>query len=293
MKITKKGEIVTVQYPAMMKDGRYLLVDKSFNMQDVGSAVGFFGFINKVNSRAYKSAKKLRKLKGWKAMYKAVGDILSDPKVQAGLAFLTGGASLAVTESAKGAMKLIDTVRKGGKKGAAAKKLIKAGAKASQVEKIANMSAKDFKKLKKAYKKKGKSFGSKLTARVIEQMKADKASALKKKPIKKTDEYKWALKKLRKNLKVDYVKKGKLRALDKKRRARIDFLLNRLKNVNKKYKSKMKKIKLNKVRAKLKLSRERGVKLAKLKIKGKVLSKANKKAIVRTLRPYLLKIKFV
>lgn len=124
--ITKNGGVYTAAIPYAMENGNILLVegradirdtyrDFGLNPDEVG---GLFGSIGKF-------FKKVTKNKAFRKALKISKKIFKSPITTAALGVVTGGAAIAPLAAANIALNVADSAAKHGKKGKAARKLIR------------------------------------------------------------------------------------------------------------------------------------------------------------------------
>lgn len=137
--ITERNGIYTAAIPLALKDGRTLWIRGSASVQDTYRDFGINPAIEgyaMVGWNPFKSigkvVKKITKNKALRKVLKVAKKITTHPATIAALGIVTGGASVAPMTAAALAINLAEKAAKGGKKGDAARAVLKTAVKSAE-----------------------------------------------------------------------------------------------------------------------------------------------------------------
>lgn len=139
--ITEKNGVLTARLPLALRDGRTLWISASASIADTYRELGLDpamadmedvgGFPGSLFKSIGKAVKKIAKSKVLRTVAKVGKSIIKSPITSVALGAVTGGAALPALAAANVAVRVAEAATKGGKKGKAARKLLKASKRAA------------------------------------------------------------------------------------------------------------------------------------------------------------------
>lgn len=147
--IAEKNGVYTAVVPLALRDGRKLMIRGSASIADTYRELGLDprihflaeqsevgGFPGSLFKSIGKAVKKITKSKALRKVVGVAKSVLKSPITTVALGAVTGGSALPALAAANVAVRVAESAAKGGKKGQAARKLLKAAKRSSDKQKI-------------------------------------------------------------------------------------------------------------------------------------------------------------
>lgn len=142
--ITEKDGVFTARLPLALRDGRTLWISASASIGDTYRELGLDpamigmeevgGFPGSMFKSIGKAVKKITKSKVLRQVVKIGKSVIKSPITSVALGAVTGGAALPALAAANVAVRVAEAATKGGKKGNAARKILKVSKQAADKE---------------------------------------------------------------------------------------------------------------------------------------------------------------